>query len=769
MIRRAVSWIVRRTFGLPMSWAAYRFDVVRRARHARSSPALEAIRCPSRRGLISIILPVHDGAAHLPEALDSILIQTYQQFELIAVDDGSSDATPEVLRRYAGRDPRVRVLRLQHQGLPRALSAGLRVASGEFLTWTSDDNRLKPRFLEHMVDCLRRHPCWDMVYANEDLIGESGEPLTGSQWFWDCQIPRGSEHVVLPGDPSELNTVANNYVGAAFLYRDRVDTLLGDYSALRFGAEDYDYWMRVNLLLTLRHVDFAQPVYEYRFHSRSLTSRDEELGITRRRAGLMVFEDFRQDFALVPLALAVRDDGGTCARALADRLRRQARTTGDLLLDEVALCSDETPRLWFPGVLLEVVERLGDTVPPPVVAAPPGALRVLVVAGESRLPEDLDPAWDMCITARRWQQPPRTRKPRQGWLAIPDADPLWSAVDVRARSHHLARIEAEIAAPPPPACRMSVVVCTHRRVDLLDGCVASLSVQRFPSAEYEVVVVNNDVHDPTVRERVAALDAALFADRPGQLRLVTCPFAGLSFARNAGIAAARGEVVCFLDDDALAREDWLAELWRAYEAHPEAGVVGGTIELRAPEPRPRVLLPGWDKFWSAYHPERPDVHEVDLPRFPYGANWSARRDVLVAIGGFRSGYGRRGDDFSGGEEIVAAGLVRRLGRRVMVAPRAIVVHVPSADRFTARHVWRTAMGGTRNWYRQQRDLYIPFDLGPGRLLRWAARDVKWAFQRGRPLGARLEQLMLAAADLMLLPTFLRDQRLRRRRPLAVSS
>ena len=62
--------------------------------------------------------------------------------------------------------------------------------------------------------------------------------------------------------------------------------------------EDYDYWMRVNALLQLRHTDFDEPAYEYRFHSKSLTSRDEELGITRRRVRMMVFDDFRRDFYL---------------------------------------------------------------------------------------------------------------------------------------------------------------------------------------------------------------------------------------------------------------------------------------------------------------------------------------------------------------------------------------------------------------------------------------------------------------------------------------
>src|SRR5207249_82500 len=126
----------------------------------------------------------------------------------------------------------------------------------------------------------------------------------------------------------------------------------------------------------------------------------------------------------------------------------------------------------------------------------------LVVAGASRLPDDVDPSWDLCIVASRCDEPPRTRVPRQGWVAVQDADALWTAIDVRTRAHHLARLEAEIAASPAAAVRMSVVVCTYRRAELLDACLASVAAQRFPADAYEVIVVDNDPGDPAVRTRI---------------------------------------------------------------------------------------------------------------------------------------------------------------------------------------------------------------------------------------------------------------------------
>ncbi len=765
---RGGRWITRRLLPTPMTWHGYLFDTAKRARHEHCARAFDAVRCPSEPGLVSVVLPVHNGDRYLAEALDSIARQTYAQFELIVVDDGSGDATPAIVRSYANRDPRLRIASQDHQGLPRALSAGFRLARGEFLTWTSDDNRLQPDFLARMVDCLRRHPTWDMIYANEDIVGEGGERLAHSPWFVDYQKPPGTGHVALPTDPSELNTYPNNYVGAAFMYRDRVDALLGDYSPLRFGTEDYDYWMRVNLFMNLRHADFAESVYEYRFHSGSLTSRDEALGITHSRAGLMVFEDFRRDFALAPLAIVLEHGEETAPRRLARRIARWATSGGHVLVEPAPLPDRSAqPRgLWFPLVYVKVVEA------PPASAAPAplpaAALSVLIATGNDPLPDDVDPSWDLCMTTQPRARPERARTPRQGWLSISQPDVLCAAIDVRARSAQLARIEAELATPTP-TCKMSVVICTYRRPTLFARAVESVARQTFPAEDYEVIVVNNDPGDRLTDERVAELRCSAFDGRPERLRLVRCPFTGLSFARNAGLADTRGSVVCFLDDDAAAREDWLEQLWRVYEAHPRAGVVGGAILLQPPNPMPRWLRPGWEKFWSQYLPTCAQPYEVDVSQFPYGANWSARRDALIAIGGFRGRYGRQGRNFGGGEEIVAACLVRRLGYAIMVAPQAEVVHAPEPSRFTFGNVWRTAMGATRSWYAQQRDLYRPMELTPARLLSWTALELGTALRRGRPLEDRLAGMMRAAGNATVLVRLLLDERARRRRPFALSS
>ena len=476
------------------------------------------------------------------------------------------------------------MIRQENQKLPRALSRGFREARGEFLTWTSCDNRLKPACLEKLVGSLRRHPHWDMAYANVDVIGEDGEYLRGSNYYEGYQRPHGSEHIALPESTFELNMWPNNSIGAAFLYRSRVAALLGDYSAARFTLEDYDYWMRVNALLVLRHADFDEPVYDYRFHAGSLTSRGEELRILENRERLMVFDDFRRDAYLSPLVWIVEGD-----KTQAPGLEREIRELGHVLYDGEGYTLEDLPRLFLPIVYARITNAT-EAATAPRADLPRDALKVLITA-DATLPDSAAVEWDLCCALGAPLTLPRLDRPYQGWLAIADAATLAHAVDIRAKSESLARFEAETDVPRQAACAASVIVCTHRFGPRVVSAIRSVLHQRF-DRRYEVLLVNNVPADLDRATVMTALRDDLQAPHAAPFRIVACPVIGLSAARNTGLAEAAGEIVCFLDDDAVADEAWLASLWAAFEAHPTAGVIGGHIHLKVPEPEAQRASPG---------------------------------------------------------------------------------------------------------------------------------------------------------------------------------
>ena len=210
--------------------------------------------------LVSIVLPVYNGQKYLRESLDSILAQTVQDWELIAVDDCSTDATPQILADYAVRDSRIRIMRnAENQRLPRSLNIGFAEARGAFLTWTSDDNAYYPEALHEMVSYLRRFPEYVMVNADMDVLYVPEERLVTSEQF--------------DADPWKM--FVQNRIGACFLYRRCVPQEIGGYNPEMFLLEDYDYWLRIMIRYgRIGHI--KKTLYRYRMHEGSLTARKLE-------------------------------------------------------------------------------------------------------------------------------------------------------------------------------------------------------------------------------------------------------------------------------------------------------------------------------------------------------------------------------------------------------------------------------------------------------------------------------------------------------------
>jgi glycosyltransferase involved in cell wall biosynthesis len=128
--------------------------------------------------VVSIVLPTFNGSRYLADSIGSCLAQTYQHWELIVVDDCSSDDTPAIIDRYVAVDPRIRALRhLTNRKLPAALNTGFSKARGDYFTWTSDDNVYLPNALSEMLGVLEKRRDVDVVYADVTYIDETGAAI----------------------------------------------------------------------------------------------------------------------------------------------------------------------------------------------------------------------------------------------------------------------------------------------------------------------------------------------------------------------------------------------------------------------------------------------------------------------------------------------------------------------------------------------------------------------------------------------------------------
>ena len=207
----------------------------------------------SSNALVSVVLPVYNQEAYLPASLDSVFTQTYMNYELIVVDDGSTDSTPEILAEYQ-QQHRFIVIRQSNAGLPGALNTGFTKAQGEYLTWTSSDNIMLPDMLQVLVQGLDSDRTVGLVYADRYLIDDDGNDLGL------LNVPDYDPYLLLHTD----------LVQCCFLYRRECMTQVGLYDPEFVYGEDWEYWIRISQFYAMKRVPKA--LYRYRLHRRSMTS-----------------------------------------------------------------------------------------------------------------------------------------------------------------------------------------------------------------------------------------------------------------------------------------------------------------------------------------------------------------------------------------------------------------------------------------------------------------------------------------------------------------
>ena len=202
---------------------------------------------------ISVLLPVWNGAAYLGDALTGILAQTFADFELIVVDDGSTDETPAIIA--ACRDPRVRAFRRPHGGLVAGLMFGLEQARAEWVARQDADDQSHPDRLAEQWRSVQHHPDAVLSHTATAPVGGGTGPIG---WF-----PRTQALLALK------LCCHNPITHSAVMFRRAAALAAGGYRAAEFPAEDYALWGR--LLEVGRIVGVPRPLVHYRVHAASVS------------------------------------------------------------------------------------------------------------------------------------------------------------------------------------------------------------------------------------------------------------------------------------------------------------------------------------------------------------------------------------------------------------------------------------------------------------------------------------------------------------------
>lgn len=235
-----------------------------------------------------------------------------------------------------------------------------------------------------------------------------------------------------------------------------------------------------------------------------------------------------------------------------------------------------------------------------------------------------------------------------------------------------------------PAPKLTTVICTHNRAELLDGVVRALVAQTLAADEHEVLIVDNASSDAT--SSITASLAALHRN----VRQATEPTLGLSRARNTGLALANAPIVAFVDDDARPAPDWGQRVLQAFETYPAMVGLGGGVELRYGAEPPRWVTPSVEAFLG-----RPTLggraRLLDEWETPFGVNMAVRRWAAERVGGFTDSLGRSGTHLLSGEEVLFFRRLRAEVGPLRWEPEASVVHLVDSDRLRLTWLWRRAV------------------------------------------------------------------------------
>jgi glycosyltransferase involved in cell wall biosynthesis len=264
---------------------------------------------------VSIIVPAYNVSSYLSATLHSILAQTFTDWETIVVNDGSTDDTEAIARRYAREDARIRVLSKPNGGISSARNTALSASTSEFIAILDGDDIWLPEYLEAQVAILRARPEVDIVTGNGFNLGGSNDGEFARP-FPDTRP-----------QPTLIDIIADETaIFIMSVFRRRVYETIGGFDETLRTNEDYDYWLRA-AAAGFRFFRNDRPLCRYRRRNDSLSANNMRM----LRGILRVYEKLRPSLARDHAALTTLDRQARRFRAeLLTAEAKEAIATGDI-------------------------------------------------------------------------------------------------------------------------------------------------------------------------------------------------------------------------------------------------------------------------------------------------------------------------------------------------------------------------------------------------------------------------------------------------------
>ena len=222
---------------------------------------------------------------------------------------------------------------------------------------------------------------------------------------------------------------------------------------------------------------------------------------------------------------------------------------------------------------------------------------------------------------------------------------------------------------------ISIIICTYNREKYIRPLLESIAKNEYPTTDYEIVLVDNNCTDNTqgVCEHFAA------AHKEVAFRYVIEPEQGLSAARNKGIKEAKGDIIIYVDDDALVDSDYIRIYAEHFAVHPDTMAAGGPIEPLYETQEPSWMSPYTKALLTAWMNYGTQVREYPNGRYPGGGNAAYRKEVFERVGLFNTELGRKGNLLLASEEKDIFDKMKALGMKVLYLPTPVLHHcIPQA-------------------------------------------------------------------------------------------
>lgn len=230
-----------------------------------------------KKNFISILLPVYNAEKFLAETLDSLIRQTNKNFEIIAINDGSTDNSLKILQAYAARDSRIIVIDQVNQGLVKTLNSAADIAKGEFLARIDADDVALDRRLEFQLTAIKENSKRVLVAGGFDVMNEDGEILY---------------HDAIPTNPQDILTAMysrNPIAHGSILMRRSAFEMVGGYSEDCGPTEDYELWTRLSTMGEI--FALSQTIFRWRVNPTGITSTKSDI---MEKYMKINFEKFRE-------------------------------------------------------------------------------------------------------------------------------------------------------------------------------------------------------------------------------------------------------------------------------------------------------------------------------------------------------------------------------------------------------------------------------------------------------------------------------------------